>query len=159
MPVEQMLWGVGLLLAASVIVFLNDKMRNKGSKGHTVAKSRTSWWELLIAIAIVSGMIALQIVCGPEATYLWWVFPLMFVALVPLALLFAWRKVIWLLLRNALTGGPSPVFMWKTKSGSMKTKCPRCAMPVQATEEPAGTYVFQCEHCGEKMTFDSMAKP
>jgi uncharacterized C2H2 Zn-finger protein len=152
MPIEQIVWAFALLLAALGIAFLNDKMKKKGSKSQTKPKSPESKWGLLVGVALVIAITTLGLVCGPEAAYLRWVVPLVLVVLVLLALIVASRKAIWLLLKSLLTHESLPTFLWKTKSGSMLMRCPRCKTRVESTTGHEGELIFHCANCGETAT-------
>jgi hypothetical protein len=143
MPLQEIRLPVILVLAvlgaALGIVVLNDKIKKKYSK-----------WELLIGIAVAAGAVAVGFTSEQGAQ---WNIPLAIVAITLLVLLVGLRKVIWVFLKAALTGRRLPQIIWKQKDGSIRMKCPRCSACVQFTVGPTGDSAFQCNNCGEKITW------
>ena len=68
-----------------------------------------------------------------------------------LFLVFLLRGVIWFYLKS-LVKGRLPGFLRANPDGSWSMSCPRCSQPGPATPGRKGEPLFQCDHCGEKIT-------
>ncbi len=147
MSLEQMLWPIGLLLLALVVVAVNDKTKPKPKQATPPKKERPV---SVLALLLGTGVIAALYACpAPVRTRVVWVGVAILGGIVLLVLVVKFRKVIWFLLKSALTGR-LPRFVVTNADGELKIKCPHCSADISFSPVETGETTFECPQCGEK---------
>jgi ribosomal protein S27E len=148
MPREYIPWVIGLLLVGIGIVLLNDKIKQRGSKGTSRPKSPahqkspTSYWALFDLIP-------------PD-----WlsIIPIGLAVLLVLGLAYGFRKLIWASIKSLVARRSFPRVIRQNENETMEMACPRCAHKVMIQSGNKGESVFRCEHCGETAVWNTELK-
>jgi DNA-directed RNA polymerase subunit RPC12/RpoP len=163
MPREYIPWVIGLLLVGIGIVLLNDKIKQRGSKGSTrpkspvPQKSPTSYWALFASIAAGTLIVAAMFDLIPPD----WlsIIPIGLAVLLVLGLAYGFRKLIWACMKSLVTSRSFPRVIRQNENGTMETTCPRCSHKVMIERGHKGESAFRCENCGETTVWNSELKP
>jgi uncharacterized membrane protein YfcA len=162
MPREYIPWVIGLLLVGIGIVLLNDKIKQRGSKGTSRPKSPahqkspTSYWALFASIAAGALITAAMFDLIPPD----WlsIIPIGLAVLLVLGLAYGFRKLIWASIKSLVARRSFPRVIRQNENETMEMACPRCAHKVMIQSGNKGESVFRCEHCGETAVWNTELK-
>jgi len=138
--------GVVIMVIASGIVLLNDKLKSNKSKIPKPSKKRSYGWKTLVSslILIILLFLVYRMFGDNAQRLLDWLF-ILFVGIVLITILFINRKSFWLLLKS-LCSGKLPRIVHKDANGNMAIKCPSCSSIAQFNADKNS---FICKNCGE----------
>lgn len=150
-------WAIGIGLLALVVVILKNRTAPR-----SVAKRRPDARPghrsgLLLGIGVAAALIAAS-VFAQDLAMPPWLIPAIVSAVGLLAILIAFRKVIWVYLRG-LAGRQLPGVIMRDASGQATTRCPKCKDVVTVTMGKPGEAALGCSLCGESAIWVSELKP
>jgi hypothetical protein len=164
MPLEPIVWIIGLGLLVLLILVVNDKTKPKRSPQDTPQGTDGSFPGGWIGVLIVIGLVVLGLVYGRDIPrgrvwLLALLFPLVLASIVLFAMLFTLRKIIWFYLKTFALTGRFPRVMRTNADGQTEINCPRCSGKTLVTKWQKGETAFECPHCGEKATWLTETRP
>lgn len=153
MTAEQLMWGGCLLIAALVIVVLNDKMKPKKAAAPEPTRSRSS--SLPVTAGTIASVLVYVIVmaCQRSVPGPGWLILAIPVGVVTATLL-SDPKAIWLLLKHLLQG-KLPQTIRRTPDGRFEGKCSECSAKVAIQPGLTGDLAYVCQQCGSRATWGS----